>query len=236
MPATKTYVLIDLQNRRPAFERVEATIGTSGEAWVFFGDQELEFLPNYMQIGSQVSIVPIARPGKNSLDFHLVLYLGYLVAKNKTARFIVVAADRDYDAAIAHAQGEGIDVTRVADLPAALPARQKVAPAKTEVSEPRPRRANPSTTISAIYSAIREDIRGPNRPRSLKALTARIKSRFGKAATTKGIDDVLARLETVDVLKIVNGELKYVKEADSETAKNLRPLRPAKSQCIDVAL
>ena len=154
MPATKTYVLIDLQNRRPAFERVEATIGTSGEAWIFFGDQELESLPNYMQNGSKVSIVPIARPGQNSLDFHLVLYLGYLVAKNRTARFIVVAADRDYDPAISHAQGEGIDVTRVADLPAALPAGQKAAPAKTEVNASHPRRSNPSTTISAVYSAI----------------------------------------------------------------------------------
>lgn len=214
MPATKTYVLIDLQNRRPAFERVEAMIGTSGEAWIFFGDHELELLPNYLQIGTQVSIVPIARPGKNSLDFHLVLYLGYLVAKNKTARFIVVAADRDYDAAIAHAQGEGIDVMRVADLPAALPAGRTVASAKTGVSEPRPRRANPSTTISAIYSAIREDIRGPNRPRNLKALSARIKSRFGRAATTKGINDVLARLETMDVLKIVDSEVAYLKVAD----------------------
>ena len=46
---------------------------------------------------------------------------GYLVVKDKKARFIVVAADRDYDPAIAYARGEGIDVMRVADLPVEIP-------------------------------------------------------------------------------------------------------------------
>jgi hypothetical protein len=39
----------------------------------------------------------------NSLDFHLVMYLGYLIARRESGRFIVVADDRDYDAAIEHA-------------------------------------------------------------------------------------------------------------------------------------
>ena len=135
MTVTKTYVLVDLQNRRPAFEHVEACIGKTGEAWIFYGEQELPLLPNYWQIGEQVSIVPISRPGKNSLDFHLVLYLGYLVAKDRKARFIIVAADKDYDAAIEHARGQGINVERVLDLSAELSIdRQAAAPDATEMT------------------------------------------------------------------------------------------------------
>ena len=225
MTATKTYLLVDLQNRQPPFEHVEACIGKTGEAWIFYGEQELELLPNYWQIGKQVSIVPISRPGNNSLDFHLVLYLGYLVAKDKKARFIVVAADRDYDPAIAHAFGEGIDVVRVSELPVEIPtSRQAAAPAKTEAtSKPRatalvPTKVNGSSsgasdrlptmkTTIAIYAGILKDIRGPNRPGNLEALKARVQSRFGKASTPTRIVDVLARLETMDVIKIVDGEL-----------------------------
>jgi hypothetical protein len=231
MTVTKTYVLVDLQNRKPPFEHVEACIGETGEAWIFYGEQELELLPNYWQIGRQVSIVPISRPGNNSLDFHLVLYLGYLVAKDRKARFIVVAADRDYDPAIAHAFGEGIDVIRVTELPVEIPtSRQAAAPTKTDATSklqpPRatalvptkvhalgigaPDRLPPTKTTTAIYAGILKDIRGPNRPGNLEALKARIRSRFGKAATPTKIADVLARLETMDVIKIVDGEVGYL--------------------------
>ena len=63
---TKTYLLIDLENRQPVPKDVAAWMGEVGEAWIFFAEQQ-------------------KRPGKNSLDFHLVLYLGYLVVKRKKA-------------------------------------------------------------------------------------------------------------------------------------------------------
>ena len=103
-----------------------------------------------------MSIVPSSRPGKNSLDFHLVRYLGYLVAKNKTkARFIIVAADADYDPAIDHARGEGIDVVRVPELPrevsidrqAAAPTNRQGAAAQSDSADADAnRRLGPSQT------------------------------------------------------------------------------------------
>ena len=232
MTITKTYLLVDLENRQPAFEDVEACIGRTGEAWIFYGEQQIGLLPNYWQIGKQVSIVPTSRPGKNSLDFHLVLYLGYLVAKSKTkARFVIVAADADYDPAIDHARSEGIDVVRVPELPTAASIElQAAASNRTEATGKarRPRAeaqvpttsgaSGPSTpsplpnkkTTTAIYAGTLKDIRGPNRPGSLEALKARIKSRSGNAATPARVADVLARLETMDVIKIVDGEVKYL--------------------------
>jgi len=119
-PLPTTILLIDLQNRRPAAKHVAAWMGSDGEAWIFYGHEEIGALwETYLSLGPQVSIVPILRPGNNSLDFHLVLYLGYLVAKREPGtRFVIVAADSDYDAAVDHARLEGVDVIRIADLKA----------------------------------------------------------------------------------------------------------------------
>jgi hypothetical protein len=113
----RNYLLIDLENRQPDPKHVENWIGALGEAWIFFGEQQIKLLPKYWVIGNQIEVVPIFRPGKNSMDFHVMLYLGYLVAKRKrAARFVVVAADAGYDPAIAHARRMGVNVERVADL------------------------------------------------------------------------------------------------------------------------
>lgn len=234
----KTYLLIDLENRQPTPEHVAAWIGQDGEAWVFYGEQQINLLPNYWQLGDQVSIVPISRPGKNSLDFHLVLYLGYLVARReKGSRFVIVAADADYDPAVAHARAEGIDVVRLPELPMPevsdessipdapqLPAAKRrasgalartAAPAKSPAPADRELAKTPTkakTTIS-IYAGILKDIRGPNRPGDLKALTSRIQSRIGQKAAPEKVGEVMTRLATMDVIQVVNGELHYLAKA-----------------------
>ncbi|WP_373559403.1 PIN domain-containing protein [Variovorax sp. YR752] len=63
--------------------------GANGEAWIFYGEHEIGLLAQYMELGDRVSLVDISKPGKNSLDFHLVLYLGYLVGRHEPeARFV----------------------------------------------------------------------------------------------------------------------------------------------------
>ena len=220
-----TCLLIDLENRQPPPEHVAAWMGEAGEAWIFYGEQQINLLPNYFQLGERVSVVPISRPGKNSLDFHLVLYLGYLVAKRKKgARFVVVAADADYDAAIAHARGEGIDVARVSELPMKTPVNgQAIAgpPAsiatKRAVRQPKASKTTKAPTriktTSAIYAGILKDIQGPNRPGDLKALTSRIQSRIGPENEPAKVAKVMARLETMDVVKVVAGDLVYLSNA-----------------------
>jgi hypothetical protein len=48
---TKTYLLIDLENRQPDPELVAAWMGRDGEAWIFYGEQQISLLPNYWQLG-----------------------------------------------------------------------------------------------------------------------------------------------------------------------------------------
>jgi hypothetical protein len=236
---TKTYLLIDLENRQPAPEHVAAWMGQDGEAWIFYGEQQINLLPNYWQLGDQVSIVPISRAGKNSLDFHLVLYLGYPVAKRKKgSRFVIVAADADYDPAVAHARAEGIDVVRLPELtmvvrpndeptseavptPAAKsrspgPLARNAASAKSPATADREPAKTPNKTTTSIYAGILKDIRGPNRPGDLKALTSRIQSRIGQAAAPERVTEVMARLATMDVIQVINGELNYLAKASDE--------------------
>lgn len=238
---TKTYLLIDLENRQPAPEHVAAWMGHDGETWIFYGEQQINLLPNYWQLGDQVSIVPISRAGKNSLDFHLVLYLGYLVAKRKKgSRFVIVAADADYDPAVAHARAEGIDVVRLPELaalggpaerptPDALPPpaanRSRTgSPARNAASVKSPATATavrergkaPTKTTISIYAGTLKDIRGPNRPSDLQALKSRIQSRIGQGPAPQQVAEVMARLATMDVIQVINGELHYLAKASDE--------------------
>ena len=53
------------------------------------------------------------KPGKNSLDFYLSSYLGYLIGKNKHSSYIVVSQDSGYDSVIEYWNKEGYDVKRI---------------------------------------------------------------------------------------------------------------------------
>ena len=221
---SKTYLLIDLQNRRPSPECLASWMGVDGEAWIFFGEQEIKILPQYLELGDRVSIVDISRPGKNSLDFHLVLYLGYLAGRHEPrARFVVVAADGDYDPAIAHARSKGLTIERVEDL--TVPISMPLERVDENCSSPAPKSdkptgaASPSTavttkkakakTVIAVYQGILKDFREAGKPRNLEALKRRIQWRIGPEPAPDKVADVISRLETMDFIKIVDGALDY---------------------------
>jgi hypothetical protein len=217
---TKTYLLIDLQNRQPAPESVASWMGANGEAWIFYGEHEIGQLAQYMELGDRVSLVDISKPGKNSLDFHLVLYLGYLVARHEPgARFVIVAADGDYDPAVVHARSKGQQVERVEVLG---PATVEVKPAPLQhaplsqlpsaVPPPgegtAPRIKKPKT-VDQISAEIREDFVKAGKPKTLIALEKRIQSRFGSESVPIKVANVMSVLVTSGVIKIVDGLLEY---------------------------
>ena len=203
----KTYLLIDLQNRKPSPECVASWMGANGEAWIFFGEHEINMLPQYQELGVQVSIVDISRPGKNSLDFHLVLYLGYLVGRREgNARFLIVAGDGDYDPAVAHARSKGVAVERVDSLdvvPVAIAPAPKCGP-----------KGGKQRSAEVVCDGMLKDIRGSSRPRNLAALRTRIQSRIGQQPEPDKVACVIAELETMDVIEVVDGTLNYVQAAE----------------------
>lgn len=223
---TKTYLLIDLQNRQPAPEHVESWIGENGEAWIFYGEHEIGLLARYMELGDRVSLVDISKPGKNSLDFHLVLYLGYLVGRHEQgARFVIVAADGDYDPAIVHARSKGRQVERVEVL-GPVPMQVKLVQlrqgpslqtpialrpltCKATESTPLEPGSRKSKSVDQISAEILKDFAEAGRPRTLSALEKRIQWRFGPKPVPEKVADVMAALVRVGVIKIADGSLEY---------------------------
>lgn len=53
------------------------------------------------------------KPKMNALDFQLISYLGYLVARNEDALYIVYSNDTGFDPAIEYWKNRSIDVKRI---------------------------------------------------------------------------------------------------------------------------
>jgi len=230
---TKTYLLIDLQNRQPAPEHVASWMGANGEAWVFYGEQEIGLLAQYMELGGRVSLVDISKPGKNSLDFHLVLYLGYLVGRREPgARFVIVAADGDYDPAIVHARSKGQQVERVEVLgpaPAAGKSRshqEASLPESPGVQDPPTgnlvvnaspgQKTKKSKSVVQISTEILNDFVEAGKPKTVSALERRIQWRLGPEPAPEKVADVVSALVASGVVKIADGTLAYLERTRRE--------------------
>lgn len=220
---SKTYLLIDLQNRHPAPEDVASWMGSNGEAWIFYGEHEIGLLAPYMELGDRVSLVDISRPGKNSLDFHLVLYLGYLVGRHEPgARFVIVAADGDYDPAIVHARSKGQRVERVEVLAPSpvevrsmsdrqVPSLPPMAATGHQIAAPvgSAMRSRKSKSVEQISSEILNDFAEAGKPKTLNALEKRIQWRFGPEPAPEKVAGVMATLVREGAIKIVEGAVEY---------------------------
>lgn len=159
------HLLVDLENVQPSPQEVEAWLGEAGEAWVFYGPHQLKRKAAFEVDSPRSTLVPIARPGANSLDFHLVFYLGYLAAKHPECRFVVLAKDTDYDPPIAHANTLAFSVERLPSLSIAVPASLKnsTAPSKAATSPPtKQRTAMPpkKTTAESVRAALVQKTKG----------------------------------------------------------------------------
>lgn len=58
--------------------------------------------------------------GKNSLDFYLASYLGYLIGKNANSSYVVVSQDNGFDHVIEYWNLQGIKVERIDTKPVVL--------------------------------------------------------------------------------------------------------------------
>ncbi|MBX3590146.1 MAG: hypothetical protein KF755_04470 [Burkholderiaceae bacterium] len=111
-----THLLVDLENVQPPASSVRDRLGETGKGWIFHGPHQRKRLAEYEALGERVTLVPIARTGSNALDFHLVFYLGYLLARDPCSEFVVVTGDKGYDPAIEHARLLSFEVRRIPAL------------------------------------------------------------------------------------------------------------------------
>lgn len=107
------HVLLDFENVQPSLEKLAKLTPNFTAVWLFYGSHQLKKAQQLASTHDRVTLVPISKSGKNSLDFHLTFYLGYVAAKHPEARLVVVANDQGYDPMIIHAKSLGFTVQRV---------------------------------------------------------------------------------------------------------------------------
>nr|WP_242478615.1 PIN domain-containing protein [Rubrivivax gelatinosus] len=108
------HVLVDYENVQPTEGELRELVPGAGQVWVFHGPHQHEVERRFASFGTNATAVPISRPGKNALDFHLSFYLGYIASRNPGSPIVVVANDKGYEPMIEHARGMGFAVQRLA--------------------------------------------------------------------------------------------------------------------------
>ncbi len=137
----ETHVLLDYESVQPSDDELRVLVPDVSDAWVFHGPHQKNVEARFASFGNQAVLVPINRPGKNALDFHLSYYMGYITSRNPAARFVVVANDKGYDSMLDHAKELGFTVERrafgrepshasAATVVAPSPSTQPAAPAQ----------------------------------------------------------------------------------------------------------
>lgn len=167
-PAPQVHVLVDWENVQPKEGDVRALVPEATHLWLFHGPSQKNVGAEHTSFGAQATPVPIARAGKNSLDFHLSFDLGYLAARQPGARFVVLSNDKGYAPMLEHARQLGFDTAQMSfggrkprTATAKTPAGKKVAakktsarskPAATKVAAPTAAKTTASRKVAAKKS------------------------------------------------------------------------------------
>ncbi|MDO4499941.1 MAG: PIN domain-containing protein [Erysipelotrichaceae bacterium] len=77
--------------------------------------------------------------GKNSLDFYLSSYLGYLIGKNANSEYVIVSQDTGYDNVIEFWTNKGFKISRIDTKPAAKKKENTNKKKKTETQPAKPK-------------------------------------------------------------------------------------------------
>lgn len=105
------------------------------------------------------------KPGKNSLDFYLSSYLGYLIGKGRHSSYTVVSQDTGYDGVIEYWQSEGIDVKRINTKPEKEKKTVR-SRKKTEEKKEAPEAKNPNSEIRVIKKDESKEVPQPKKRQS----------------------------------------------------------------------
>lgn len=140
----ETFYLIDFENvHNEGLENIDS-LSKNAHVHIFSTENALNIRMDIVfskGIDIQGHIVPVR---KQSLDMHLVSYLGYLLGVNgKQCSYVIVSKDTDYDNIIKFWKEEGyLNIFRKSAIPDNAKQQMKVAPLQTP------------TTIQAINSKI----------------------------------------------------------------------------------
>lgn len=139
------HVLVDWENVQPKDADIRALVPAATHVWIFHGKSQKRAGANQASFGENLTLIPIARAGKNALDFHLSFYMGYIASRNPQARFVVVSNDHGYGPILEHAQDLGFATRQMGFM------QPGKAPAKTPTTSTAAKK--PSVVTKAAVTA-----------------------------------------------------------------------------------
>lgn len=131
-----THVLVDWENVQPKDGDIRGLVPDVTNVWIFHGPNQKRVGDGHKSFGDALTVVPISRPGKNALDFHLTYYFGYISSRYPNARFVVISNDQDYGPMLEHAKVLGFAASQVGFSTARVVAKK--APAKKAAAKKSP--------------------------------------------------------------------------------------------------
>lgn len=191
----RTHVLVDWENVRPKEDDVRALVPGVTDVWLFHGPQQKMVEAHHASFGDRLTRVPIARAGKNALDFHLSFYIGYIAARDQDARFVVVSNDLGFGPMLEHAELLGFSARRIGFNPAPkatapwvdeTPAAHEPTAADTAAQE-----RQFDLDVQAVLSSLRKT---PAKPPKLKGLLGIVKTVLRDRANDHSMAAVLSGL------------------------------------------
>ena len=158
------HVLIDWENVQPKESDIQVLVPGATDVWVFHGQNQKLDKTQFASFGDRATRIPITRPGKNALDFHLSFYMGYIASRSPDARIVVVSNDKGYGPMLDHAVDLGFAANQIGfanpktvpakKVPTSKPKAQPVA----KVSAPTPKS---KTVVAKPQTATQETVPTP---------------------------------------------------------------------------
>ena len=179
----QTHVLVDWENVQPKDTDIRTLAPDVTDVWLFHGPSQRKVDAHQGSFGDRITLVPIARAGKNALDFHLSFYMGYIASRHPHARFVVISNDKGYAPMLEHATGLGFSARQVGFTQGKVATKR--APSKTPAAKTATNAKTASRQTAAKHPAT-EPPSTAEKPASAAAPAAKA-VRPRKAAPTKSV-------------------------------------------------
>ena len=115
-----TVYLVDMENIPHAWGKL-LDIRGEDDRFVLFYTEQVTQIPISLMVKAMESHAPMefvkCHSGPNGLDFQLVTEMGYRVARDPSAEYVVVSQDHGYDVVIDYWSERGVQARRVVPCP-----------------------------------------------------------------------------------------------------------------------
>lgn len=224
-----THVLVDWENVQPKDKDILALVPDATDVWIFHGKQQQKVDANQKAFKEHLTLIPVSRPGKNALDFHLSFYMGYITSRNPDARIVVIANDQGYGPMLEHANELGFHAIQVgfglAKNSLAKPA--VVASKKAATAKPTPTAKVPTKKVPAKKAGAKKAVSPATKSPTTAAKKHVAAKKVGSTSTTAAKKSAKVAKKTAVLATAVSNKdyehvLKSIQKSKNKPAREAR--------------